>query len=226
MTGKLNGSPQTALPRGRAMSDEQAKMSADAASSSTRTSRSLIDAARIRDPAAWERMVILYSPLVLYWCRQSGLGEDDALDVFQDVFHSIAIHIATFQQDSSRGTFRGWLRTITRNKVNDAFRRRRREPPGVGGSEAQAQLTQLPEHIPLEEDECSDKGVAALMRRALELIRCEFEPRTWQAFWLTSVEGRSTNDVAAELGMSPGAVRVAKSRVLHRLRTELGDYAG
>jgi len=206
------------------MSDEQAKMTADATPSSTRTSHSLIEAARIHDPAAWERMVALYAPLVLYWCRQWGLGEDDALDVFQDVFHSIAIHLATFRQDSSRGTFRGWLRTITRNKVNDAFRRRRREPHGVGGSEAQAQLTQLPQPIPLEEDDSADRGVAALMHRALELIRCEFETRTWQAFWLTSVEGRATNDVADELGMSPGAVRVAKSRVLHRLRAELGDY--
>jgi RNA polymerase sigma-70 factor (ECF subfamily) len=68
--------------------------------------------------------------------------------------------------------------------------------------------------------------VSALLRRGLELIRGEFEPRTWQAFWLTAVEGRSPKDVAHELGMSDGAVRVAKSRVLHRLRTELGDHGG
>ena len=66
----------------------------------------------------------------------------------------------------------------------------------------------------------ADRG---LFGRALELIRGEFEERTWQAFWLTAVEDRAAGDVALELGMSPGAVRVAKSRVLRRLREELGE---
>jgi RNA polymerase sigma-70 factor (ECF subfamily) len=54
------------------------------------------------------------------------------------------------------------------------------------------------------------------------VIRGAIEWRTWQAFWLTAVEGRLPRDVALELGISPGAVRVAKSRVLKRLRDELG----
>src|SRR5262249_49272067 len=117
------------------------------------------------------------------------------------------------------------LRTITRNKMTDHFRRRRREPPGVGGSEARALLTQLPEVTP-PEDAPADCAERALIRRALEMIRGEFEPRTWQAFWRTAVDGRPAPDVGAELGMSPGGVRVAKSRVLHRLRTQLGDRLG
>ena len=191
---------------------------------STGTSRSLLDAARVRNPEAWERMVALYAPLVLHWCRQWGLREDDAADVFQDVFHSVAAHLDGFRTSPS-GTFRGWLRTITHNKVNDVFRRRRREPPGVGGSAAQAQLAQLPEPAPPSDgDDSADAGVPALLRRGLDLIRNEFEVRTWQAFWLTAVEGRAPKDVADELGMSGGAVRVAKSRVLHRLRAALGDH--
>ncbi|MCI0704676.1 MAG: sigma-70 family RNA polymerase sigma factor [Planctomycetia bacterium] len=205
------------------MSEARPSAIGEVASSSGGTSRGLLQRAREHDPGAWERMVALYAPLVLYWCRQWGLGEDDAADVFQDVFQSVAAHIAGFRRDSSGGTFRGWLRTITRNKVNDVFRRRLREPPGVGGSEAQTALAQLPEPASLDEDGSADVAVSALMRRALELIRCEFETRTWHAFWLTVVESRAPKDVAAELGMSDGAVRVAKSRVLHRLRVELGD---
>jgi RNA polymerase sigma-70 factor (ECF subfamily) len=207
------------------MSAERPNSSAENASASGGTSRGLIEAARERDPVAWERMVALYAPLVLHWCRQWGLRGDDAADVFQDVFQSVASHIAGFTRDSTGGTFRGWLRTITRNKVNDVFRRRRREPPGVGGSEAQAHLAQLPEPVPVDEEGSADAAVSALLWRGLELIRSEFEPRTWQAFWLTAVEGRAPKDVADELGMSGGAVRVAKSRVLHRLRAELGDRA-
>jgi RNA polymerase sigma-70 factor (ECF subfamily) len=206
------------------MSDDRPIPDNEGARASTGTSRSLLDAARVHNPEAWERLVALYAPLVLHWCRASGLPEDDAADVFQDVFHSVAAHLAGFRKGTVGGTFRGWLRTITRNKVNDAFRKRRREPPGVGGSEAQARLCQVPEPPTPEGDETADAAVSALVRRGLDLIRSEFEPRTWQAFWLTAVEGRAAQDVAAELGMSAGAVRVAKSRVLHRLRTALGDY--
>jgi RNA polymerase sigma-70 factor, ECF subfamily len=86
-------------------------------------------------------------------------------------------------------------------------------------------LTQFPEPAASDEEGSGDAAVSALLRRGLDLIRDEFEARTWQAFWLTAVEGRAPKDVAAELGMSGGAVRVAKSRVLHRLRAELGDRA-
>lgn len=193
-----------------------------AAGSSAGTSRGLLSRARGHDPEAWERMVALYAPLVLHWCRQWGLREDDAADLFQEVFQSVAAHLGGFRRDTG-GTFRGWLRTITRNKVNDALRRRRREPPGVGGSEARSLLAQLPEPAAIGDDGSADRAVSGLLRRALEMIRGEFEPRTWQAFWQTAVEGRLPKDVAADLGMSGGAVRVAKSRVLHRLRAKLGD---
>ncbi len=191
--------------------------------SSTSTHRSLLQRARGRDPDAWERMVALYGPLVLGWCRAWGLRDDDADDVFQEVFQSVAVHLAGFQRDRTGDTFRGWLRTITRNKVNDLFRRREKEPDGVGGSEARNQLAEIAEPPPEEPASAPDPAETELLHRALAMIRAEFEPRTWEAFWQTVVEGRAAADVAADLGMSPGAVRVAKSRVLHRLRTDLGD---
>jgi RNA polymerase sigma-70 factor, ECF subfamily len=194
----------------------------DGRSSSTATSRSLLARARDHDPGAWERMVALYAPLVLHWCRRWGLPTTDAADVFQDVFQSVAAHLGGFRRDRDGDTFRGWLRAITRNKVNDYFRRREREPGAVGGSEARVLLAQLPEPIPADEDAAEN----AVLHRALDLVRGEFEPRTWQAFWRTAVEDLPAGDVAAELGMSAGAVRVAKSRVLHRLRAELGDLPG
>ena len=60
-----------------------------------------------------------------------------------------------------------------------------------------------------------------LSQRAVELVRAEFEQRTWEAWWKTAVEGRPAADVAAEMGMSLAAVYKAKSRVLLRLRQEL-----
>ena len=198
----------------------------DGRSSSTATHGSLLQRARGHDPAAWERMVALYGPLVLGWCRSAGLRDDDAADVFQEVFQAVAVHLHGFHRDRTGDTFRGWLRTIARNKLIDHFRRQSREPAGVGGSEAQDLLAQVAGAIAPVEVAAADGAETAMLHRALALIRDEFEPRTWQAFWQTAVEGRTAADVAAELCTTPGAVRVAKSRVLHRLRADLGDLLG
>jgi RNA polymerase sigma-70 factor (ECF subfamily) len=191
---------------------------------STSTSRSLLERVRADDTAAWDRLVTLYAPLVLYWCRRWDLQEQDSADVFQEVFLAVAKHIAGFHKDRQGDTFRGWLRTITRNKVLDHFRRLGREPGGVGGTDALRNLSALPAPSAAEEQSVADdQAERGLFYRGLDFIRAEFEPKTWQAFWKTAVEGRAAGDVAADLAMSPGAVRVAKSRVLNRLREELGD---
>jgi RNA polymerase sigma-70 factor (ECF subfamily) len=174
-------------------------------------------------PEAWERLVQLYAPLVLRWSRCAGLQDEDVADIFQQVFQAVVAHVRSFRKDRSTDTFRGWLRRITQNKLRDHFRKLRQETRGSGGSSAQERLAQLPEPALLEDDPATDDGEASLFARALEMIRSEFEERTWTAFWRTAVEGQATGDVAADLSMSPGAVRVAKSRVLQRLRIELGD---
>src|SRR4051794_22801538 len=192
--------------------------------SSTETSLGLLDRARADDAAAWARLVGLYAPLVFDWCRRFGLQEEDAADVFQEVFQAVAAHIGGFRRERAGDTFRGWLRTITRNKVRDHFRRLGREPGGAGGTEAPPPFGRLPDdRIDDADDSGEDRADRRLFDQALGLIRDEFEERTWRAFWLTAVEDRTPVDVAAELGMSPGAVRVAKSRVLRRLREELGE---
>jgi RNA polymerase sigma-70 factor, ECF subfamily len=190
--------------------------------SSTRTSRSLIDRARANDPDAWAALVDLYAPLAHRWCRRLGLNDADAADVLQDVFLSVAAHLGGFKKERSGDTFRGWLRVILRNKVHDHFRRLGREPGGEGGTEAQLRFARLTDPEPTEEGS-DDAAERLLLRRCCDLIRPEFHDRTWQAFWATAVEGRPAPDVAADLGMTAVGVRVAKSRVLQRLREALGD---
>jgi RNA polymerase sigma-70 factor (ECF subfamily) len=190
---------------------------------SSATSPSLLERARADDAAAWDRLVALYAPLVLHWCRRCDLQEQDAADVFQEVFQAVATHLGRFRKEKAGDTFRGWLRTITRNKVRDHLRRLGREPGGVGGTDAQYRMAQLPAAAPAEDSAADERAERDLFHRGLELIRAEFEEKTWQAFWRTAVDGQPAADVAAELGLSPGAVRVAKCRVLQRLREELGD---
>jgi RNA polymerase sigma-70 factor, ECF subfamily len=191
---------------------------------SSATSRSLLDRVRADDAVAWDRLVSLYAPLVFYWCRRADLQEEDAADVLQEVFLAVATHLDGFHKDRPGDTFRGWLRVITQHKILDLFRRRQREPDGVGGSIAAERLADLPAPAGSEGQSVADqRAERSLLFRSLDFLRGEFEPKTWQAFWKTVVDDRSAKEVAEELGMSPGAVRVAKSRVLRRLREELGE---
>jgi RNA polymerase sigma-70 factor (ECF subfamily) len=189
------------------------------------TSRSLLAEAKLADPAAWERLAKLYAPLVASWCHGWGVPGQDVVDVLQEVFSAVARHLDAFRKERPGDTFRGWLLTIARNKTRDYYRRRSREPAAAGGTEASKRLQQLLDpRAASDETSLADASLPdGLLRTALESIRGEFHERTWQAFWGVAVEGRAAADVAADLNMQPGTVRVAKSRVLLRLRRELGD---
>jgi RNA polymerase sigma-70 factor (ECF subfamily) len=192
--------------------------------SSTSTSRSLLARAHANDPEAWDRLVTLYAPLVWHWCRRMNLPAQDTADIFQDVFQSVATHMDRFHKDRKGDTFRGWLRTITKNKILDHFRQRQHEPAAFGGTEARAWWLRVPDFSAVAEDAEGSEQFHGLFRRALTLIQSEFEEKTWRAFWRIVVDGKSPQDAAEELGMTAGAVRVAKCRVLHRLRQELGEH--
>jgi RNA polymerase sigma-70 factor, ECF subfamily len=187
------------------------------------TSSSLLERVKAHDQAAWERLVKLYGRLLLYWCRRAGVPRADRADVFQEVFRAVAQDIEGFHHDRPGDTFRGWLRTIARHKILDHFRRKDRQTPGAGGTDAYQRMLALPDEQSGEVSRVEPQERAIVAREALKLIQVEFEDRTWQAFWRTAVEGQSASTAAESLEMTPAAVRKAKSRVLCRLRQELED---
>lgn len=186
------------------------------------TSSSLIGRVKANDPLAWQQLCRVYGPLVYRWARQAGLQDSDATDIGQEVFRTVAARLADFDHERSGATFRGWLWTIAHHKLGDFLRRRAARPEAQGGTEALQQFRLLPQAPP----EATNPSLwidaeAGLLTRAIDLVRGEFEPTTWQAFWRVTVDGQATNVVAAELGISPEAVRQAKYRVRRRLRQEL-----
>ncbi len=181
---------------------------------------SLLVRLKEQDPLAWRRLTALYGPEVYRWGRRAGLRAEDAEDVGQEVFRSVAAKLADFRRENPGDSFRGWLWTITRNKIRDHWRASAGRDEAVGGSAFHDRLGQ----VPAEPEDSSGSGTSGgLVHRALELVRSDFEERTWQAFWRDAVEGRAAAEVADELGIKPNAVYIAKSRVLSRLRAELGD---
>jgi RNA polymerase sigma-70 factor (ECF subfamily) len=188
-------------------------------------SASLLQRLRSQDEAAWTRLVALYGPVVLAWCRRAGLGAEDAEDVHQEVFRAVARTIAEFRCDRPSDTFRGWLWTVTHRKIIDHQRQRAGRLQAVGGSTALERLAQVPEESDPSDVDAAERSAekVSLYGRALELLRGEFTETTWRAFWAVAVDGQRAADAAAALGLSVGAVYIAKSRVLARLREEFAE---
>jgi RNA polymerase sigma-70 factor (ECF subfamily) len=183
------------------------------------TSISLLERLRSHpDPASWQRLVDLYTPLIRNWLGRYALQISDAEDLTQDVLGVLIQELPHFRHDLRRGAFRRWLRTITVNRLRNFWRARR---PLTGSGDVDQVLDQLEDpdsDLSHRWDEDHDRYV---LRRLLELIEPEFEPSTWRAFRLAVLEERSTAEVAAELSISANAVRIAKSRVLNRFRQEI-----
>lgn len=178
---------------------------------------------QIRDGSnhgAWQEFMRLYGPVVYGFARKRGLQDADAADLMQDVMRSVSTSIGRLDYDRNQGAFRGWLFTITRNKVFNFLSARRIRPQGSGDSTTNRMLDSHP-----DDNDGSEVWEVEYQRRiaaiAMDRVKGEFQENTWKAFWLTAVEGISAGDAGKQVGMSPGAIYVAKSRVLARLKEEV-----
>src|SRR5437763_2437704 len=175
-----------------------------------------------QDGDAWREFFQLYGPVVYRFARNRGLQDADAADLMQDVLRSVARTAPKLEYDPARGTFRGWLYTVTRNKIYNFLSGQRHRPRASGDPDAHDRLDAAPARDGDGPDADWEREYQRrLSGRAMELVKDEFQPNTWDAFWQTAVDGRPAAEVGAGLKMSPGAVYVAKSRVLARLRDEV-----
>jgi DNA-directed RNA polymerase specialized sigma24 family protein len=165
-------------------------------------------------PDAWGQFVDLYAaPLFLWGCR-AGLPGPEAADLVRGVLAEVARKLPEFR-GGTPGAFRTWLRTLAhagrrellRKKVPAAAAGKPEEPAPVP---AAADAVWEAEYLPL------------LLRGAVDVLRPDVPPAEWKACWGVTVEGRPAAEVARELGVPIAAVYAAESRVLCRLRQELG----
>lgn len=177
-----------------------------------------------KDGDAWREFARLYAPLVYGFARKRGLQDADAADLMQDVLRSVSTAAQRLEYEPNRGTFRGWLFTVTRNKVFNFLESRSRRVVASGDSRVQERLEQHADGS-LSADWEGDYR-RTLAARAMERVKGEFQTPTWQAFLQTAIEGKAPAEVSRAVGLSVGAIYVAKSRVIARLRQEIESMEG
>jgi len=173
------------------------------------------------DTEAWSQFVRLYAPLVHGLARRRGLQGADADDLTQEVFQKVGVAVGKLHYDARRGSFRSWLFIVSCRCLHDFLQRRARQCSGTGSSGVQALLEEQPAPHRDEEDTWDREYHERVFEWAAEEVRPHIKPATWEAFWQVAVEGKSGEEVARALGMSIGAVYVAKSRVLARLHDKI-----
>ncbi len=177
-----------------------------------------------QDTQAWGEFVEIYESLIYRVARQQGVQHADALELTQEVLLTVARSINRWDAEPSRGSFRGWLRRVARNLTINYLIRQRRHPQGVGDTDFQSLLAEQPDPHSEESASFDLECRRSLFLRAAQQIQDEFQASTWLAFWNSCVLQQSVKEVAAELEMTPGAIYVARSRVMARLRKCVQEY--
>lgn len=172
------------------------------------------------DDAAWRDFVDLYGPVIYGFCLRRGCPEPDAADLVQETLATVARRIHRFDYDPARGRFRSWLFTIVKHKLIDRSRRLATRPAASADGQA---VDTLPDESADPDALWEAEYRRQLFHLALPMLRPQFQPATWEAFCRTALEEADPVDVSRDLGLSLGAVYVAKSRVMARLREKVAQ---
>jgi RNA polymerase sigma-70 factor (ECF subfamily) len=189
-----------------------------------RTSGTLLLRLRdLNDREAWTEFVNRYTPRLFGWCRKHGLQESDAADVSQEVLRKLVGAIRSFEYDPRRGSFRGWLKTVTNNAIRDFVASISRTGRGSGDSHAGSALAAIVDPSAISELSATLDAAAELelLREAESRVQLRVQSHTWEAYRRTVLISEPASDVARQLNLDVTEVYVAKSRVLKYLREEV-----
>ncbi len=176
------------------------------------------------DVAAWDEFVGIYSPIIARVASRLGLQPSDSENVLQEVLLRVARSVTHWLERKDRGPFRAWLQRIARNETVNLLTRRATRPfvqlsSDDGSFESIVDEQGLSEELTLEYER-------EVFLWAAEQVRESVAPKTWQAFWLTHVEGQSIEDVAQQLGVRPGHIYFGRCRVMNRLKQTIQLFEG
>lgn len=177
------------------------------------TRSSVLARARAGDAADFAR---LYGPLAYSIARKVGLRQSDAEDVMQQTMLELLQMLPNFVYDRARGSFKGLVKKIVRNRAVDSMRQRQRLPTQPVTPDRPApndEFDRMFEH----------EWLKTHLSAALERVRGEVHASTYQSFELAVLLEWPINQVAQTLGVSPNQVSQNKRRVFLRLREHLAE---
>lgn len=175
------------------------------------------------DVAAWDEFVDVYGRVVFRVAKGRGFQAADAENLVQEVMFAVARSVAQWLERGDRGRFRAWLLRIARNEAADMITGRATRSLGQDGHAAAYALNELPaqddisSHLDLEYER-------AVFQWAADKVQTTVAPHTWQAFWLTHVEGLSIEAAANQLQTRPGNIYFGRSRVMARIKELVQQY--
>jgi RNA polymerase sigma factor (sigma-70 family) len=181
---------------------------------------------RVRNPAdraAWQEFVEIYRPIILRLAHHKGMQAADAEDIAQEVLTVVAKAVEQWEHDPKRAKFRTWLHRVANNAILNVLSRGKPDR-GAGGPSLQAALTQKESRDGPDSDLLRLEYRREVFRWAARQVRKEFRQETWDAFWLTAIEGRSVEVVAKELAKDSGAIYAARSRIIRRIQEKVTEY--
>ena len=182
---------------------------------------------RLADPddqAAWEEFVTIYRNAVAGYCRSRGLQEADVQEVLQGVLLAVHRRVGDWKPSGRKNSFRVWLLRTAHRLCLKAIRDRDKSDRAAGGSSVLQRMREIPERLPKVKPDELDWQRWAFQFAARD-IQSEVQPATWQAFWLSAVQGLPPEQVAEQLGMRVGTVYTSKCRVLAKIRERVQELS-
>lgn len=175
------------------------------------------------DMAAWDEFAAIYAPVVFNVAASRGFQAADADNLVQEVLMAVAASVSNWLQRDDRGSFRAWLLRIARNAAVDMITQKTTRSFGCDGSEAQVHLASVP--APSDLSSVLDMEYErTVFRWATQRVQESVAENTWQAFWLTTIEGLSIETAAKQLNTRPGNIYFARSRVMARIKELVQRY--
>lgn len=182
----------------------------------TATRSSLLEQLRgLGDDGSWLEFFDRYWRLLYNVARESGLGVADARDVVQQTVIKVSELMPDFEYERSKGSFRAWLRSLTRYRILEHRRRLAkvsREVP-MDGWEGEV----LPELEEVWDREWEEN----LTHAALVRVKAKVSPKDYQVFVCHVIDGWSARETARAVNASTGYVYVAKHRVAKLFEKEI-----
>jgi RNA polymerase sigma-70 factor (ECF subfamily) len=176
------------------------------------------------DQDSWKDFFDTYWRLIYAVALKSGLTDAEAQDVVQETIISVSKNIQKFKHDRQLGSFKGWLRNLTRWRIADQLRKRTRVAPEemeVAADDSAAWDTARSSDSAEAESVWEDEWRVNLMKVALENVRGRVKEEHYQMFDFYVVKQWPVAKVARTLGVSAGQVYLAKFRVGALIKKEI-----